>query len=219
MACIYIPPPYPINFMQVLPFLWTWWRRRLRHHVRPKKTLHVFQRIMHTLHKGMYANFSQLVIRICGRDLSPPCEYSTLPIRSRRTFGSWDCVFVCTFENICIKSMYWREYTQAHHLLTEQAFHMIEIFSYTRIFPLFLICPATYQPVFLLDSFESNSSLFRVWILVKLAGYEKQVTRLSIEGAHHPTYNSSSLVDLRGERIELPLRQSESRLIQSDPSL
>jgi len=156
------------------------------------------------------------VTRIYCRDLSPPGKYSIFPIRSRRTFGSWDCVFVCTFENICIKSMYWREYTQAHHLLTEQAFHTIEIFSYTRIFPLFLYVPPPISPCFDLIH-SSRIRLFRVWIQTELAGYEKQVTRLSIEGAHHPTYNSSSLVDLRGERIELPLRQSESRLIQSKP--
>jgi len=127
-------------------------------------------------------------------------------------------VFVCTFENICIKSMCWREYTQAHHLLTEQAFHMIEIFSYTRIFPLFLNIPPPISPCFNLI-IRVEFGYFEFEFETELAGYEKQVTRLSIEAAHHPTYNSSSLVDLRGERIELPLRQSENRLIQSDPSL
>jgi len=53
-----------------------------------KEDFAYFQEIMHTLHKGMYASFSQVVTRICGRDLSPPGEYSIFPIRSRRTFGS-----------------------------------------------------------------------------------------------------------------------------------
>jgi len=47
-----------------------------------------FQEIVHTLHEGMCANFSQVVTRTCGRDLSPPSEYSIFPIRLCRTFGS-----------------------------------------------------------------------------------------------------------------------------------
>jgi len=46
---------------------------------RPSKEdfAYFFKEIMHTLHKGVNANFSQVVTRICGRDLSPPSEYST----------------------------------------------------------------------------------------------------------------------------------------------
>ena len=110
----------------------------------------------------IHADSSQVVTCInSSRKRSPPGEnpkISPLPIRLCRTFGSWDCVVVGTLENVCIKSGHLPEYTQAHHLLIAQAFHMIEIFSYTRIFPLFLIHPATYQSLHRLDPL-----LDRVW--------------------------------------------------------
>lgn len=169
--------------------------------------IYFFQRIMHTLHKGVCANFSQVVTRICGRDLSPPSEYPIFPIRSRRTFGSWDCVFVCTFENIRIKSMCWLEYTQAHHLLTEQAFHMIEIFSYTRIFP--LLYPATYQPVFFTTSLNPYG-VGGIWV----AG------DASLNRGRSPPYLQlllSSRLERRENRVALAAIRESTHPILSKP--
>jgi hypothetical protein len=178
-----------------------------------------FKEFMHTLHKKVCMQIlHRWWLALCGRDLSPPGEYSIFPIRSRRTFGSWDCVFVCTFENICIKSMYWLEYTQAHHLLTEQAFHTIEIFSYTRIFPLFLNIPPPISPCF--NLIHSSRTRFISSLNSNRVGGIWEAGDASLNRGRSPPYLQlllSSRLERRENRVALAAIRESTHPIWSKP--